>query len=432
MVTATNSVLILFLCFGFLLVIGMPISIGIGMSAFFTALTFIPADQATFTMAQKMVGGVDSFSLLAIPLFVLSGNIMNNGGIARKLVNLAKVIGGFVPGALLQANVLGNMLFGSLSGSAVAAAAAIGGTMAPMEEEEGYDPALSAAVNIASSPTGMLIPPSGALIMYSTVAGGVSISALFIAGYIPGILMGVAVMIVALFQAKQYNLPKTKNDISFFKAFIDALPSLGMIVVVIGGIVGGLFTATEAAAVSVLYTVVLSLVYKSLTFESFKEILIKTASTTGVIMFLVSASSAMSWVMAYTQIPVTISTAIMGISNNPVVILLSMNLMLLVVGTFMDITPALLIFTPILLPIAKALGMHEVHFGIMIVFNLCIGIMTPPVGSALFVGCNVSKVSIEKAIKPLIPHFIALIIALMMITFIPEISMFLVRILKLV
>jgi tripartite ATP-independent transporter DctM subunit len=381
-----------------------------------------------------MISGTDSFSLLAVPLFVLSGNIMNNGGIAKRLVNFAKVIGGRLPGALAHANILGNMLFGSLSGSAVAAAAAIGGTMAPIQEKEGYDPSYSAAVNIASSPTGMLIPPSGVLILYSLVAGGVSISALFVAGYIPGIIMGLASMIVAYVYAKKNNYPVSEK-FTFsegLKVFLDAIPSLMLIVIVIGGIVFGAFTATEGAGIAVVYTLLLSLFYKSLDLKSVKDILIKTAVTTGVIMFLVAASSAMSWIMAYTGIPQAISSAIMSISDNPIVILFIMNITLLIVGTFMDLTPAVLIFTPIFLPIATNLGMHPVHFGIVLVFNLCIGIMTPPVGSVLFVGCSVSNVSIEKVIKPLLPFFAALIAALFLVTYVPALSLFLPKLFNLI
>ncbi len=421
--------LVLFAVFFGSLVIGIPISIGIGLASIATALCLVPPEVAIFTVAQKMVTGISSFSLLAVPLFILSGNIMNNGGIAKRLINFAKVIGGRIPGSLAHANILGNMLFGALSGSAVAACAAIGGTMAPLEEEEGYDPAFSAAVNIASSPAGMLIPPSGVLILYSLVAGGVSISALFIAGYIPGIMMGLATMLVAYIYAKKHNYPVSEK-VSFtvaFKVFIEALPSLFLIVVVIGGIVGGIFTATEGAGIAVIYPLILSVIYKSITLADFKDIVLKTAVITGIIMFLVAASSAMSWVMAFAGIPGAISSAILSISTNKIVILLIINVTLLVVGTFMDLTPAVLIFTPIFLPIATELGLNPVHFGIILVFNLCIGIMTPPVGSVLFVGCGVAGVSIEKVIKPLIPFFVALIVVLMLITFIPDISLFLPR-----
>ncbi|SCX99788.1 TRAP transporter large permease [Alkaliphilus peptidifermentans] len=424
---ALQAALVLFITFLIQLGIGIPISISIVISSLITALTTIPMDIALFTAAQKMVTGIDSFSLLAVPLFILSGNIMNNGGIARRLVNFAKVIGGRLPGSLAHANILGNMLFGSLSGSAVASAAAIGGTMTPIQKSEGYDVSYSAAVNISSSPTGMLIPPSGSLILYSLVAGGVSISALFIAGYVPGFLMGLATMVVAYIYAKKNNYPVSEKVslLQGFRIFLEAIPSLMLIVVVIGGIVFGIFTATEGAGVAVIYTLVLSLIYRSIKWHDMKEILLKTGVTTGVIMFLVAASSAMSWIMAYTGIPQAISQGIMSISENPIIILLIMNITLLIVGTFMDLTPAILIFTPIFLPIATQIGLHPVHFGIILVFNLCIGIITPPVGSVLFVGCSVAEISIEEVIKPLLPFFAALIVVLLLVTYIPAISLLL-------
>lgn len=424
---ALQAGLILFISFIILLAIGVPITVSIGISSIITALTTLPMDIAFFTAIQKMLNGIDSFSLLAVPLFVLSGNIMNNSGIAERLINFTKLFVGRLPGALAHATIMGNMFFGALSGSAVAAAAAIGGTMAPIQKKEGYEPEFSAAVNIASAPTGLLIPPSGTLILYSLVAGGVSISALFIAGYIPGILMGLASMIVAYFYAKKKKYPVSEKVTlqEGLKIFIQVIPSLLLIVIVIGGIVSGVFTATEGAAVAVIYPLILALIYKSLTWQSFKDIMLKTAVTTGIIMFLVASSSAMSWVMAYTGIPVAISEAILSISDNPIVILMIMNVTLLIVGTFMDLTPAVLIFTPIFFPIATQLGMHPVHFGIMLTFNLCIGIMTPPVGSVLFVASSISNVSIEKLIKPLLPFFAALILVLFLVTYIPELSLFL-------
>ena len=390
--------------------------------------------MAVIASAQKMITGMDSFTLLAIPFFILSGSIMNTGGIAIKLVNFAKLLGGRLPGSLAQVNVLGNMLFGSISGSAVAAAAAIGGTLDPLEKKEGYDPKFSAAVNIASSPTGLLIPPSGSLIVFSLVSVGTSIGALFVAGYIPGILMGLSVMIIAYFIAKKNNYP-VEGKVSFGEAtkiILDAIPSLLLIVIVIGGIIVGIFTATEASAISVVYTLFLSvIVYKSLTFEHMKIIFKDTVKMTGIIMFLIGASSIMSWAMAFSTIPQFITNAILGLSDNKIIILLLMNVILLITGTFMDLTPAILIFTPIFFPIATKLGLNPVHFGVMLVSNLCIGICTPPVGSVLFIGCGIAKVKIEEVVKELIPFFIGLIITLLTITYIPWISLALPRLFKL-
>lgn len=420
-----QSTLVLFAVFFVLLALSVPISISILISSFATAFISLPLDQVIFIIMQKMNTGIESFNLLAIPLFILAGNIMNNGGIARRLINFAEAFVGRIPGYLTQANALGNMFFGALSGSAVAAAAAIGGTINPIQEEEGYDKAFSTSVNIASAPTGLLIPPTTAFIVYSTVAGGVSISALFMAGYIPGILMGLSVMLIAYFYAKKHNYPVAKKTTikEKLQSTIQAIPSILMIVIVVGGIIGGAFTATEGAGISVLYSFVLSLIYKSLTKENIKKILIDSARTSGIILFLISASTSMSWVMAYTGIPTAISTLLLSITTSPTIIFVLMLLTLLVVGTFMDITPALLIFTPIFLPIATDLGMDPVQFGIVIIFAMCIGTMTPPVGSVLFVSSGISQISIEEVTPKLIPYLIAQIIILFIVTFFPVFSM---------
>lgn len=423
---AIETGLVMVISFIILMAMGVPISVATGIASFIAAIMIVPFDVAIFTAAQKMVTGIDSFSLLAVIFFILSGIIMNNGGIALRLVNLAKLMGGSLPGSLAHTNVVGNMLFGSISGSAVAAAAAIGGTMAPLQEKEGYNKAYSAAVNIASSPTGLLIPPSGAFIIYSMVSGGTSIAALFLAGYVPGILMGLTVMAIAYYIAKKENYPVAKRP-SFSegsKVIIDAIPSLLLIVIVIGGIVAGVFTATEGSAVAVLYSVILSIIYKTLKWSDVPKILGETVVMTGIVLFLVAASSIMSWVMAFSGIPAAISEAVLSISDNPIVILLIMNVVLLLVGTVMDITPAILIFTPIFLPIVTHIGMDPVHFGIVLVFNLCIGIVSPPSGSSLFVGCSVGGVSIEAVTKPLMIFMAGLIFTLLLVTYIPAISLF--------
>ncbi len=412
--------------FPILLLLGIPISITIGISSIFGILTTLSWDVAVLTGAQRIFTGISSFSLLAIPFFVLAGTIMNSGGIALRLVNFAKVLSGKLPGSLAHTNVVGNMLFGAVSGSSVAAAAAIGGTMAPLQKAEGYDKNYSAAVNIASAPTGLLIPPSNSLIIYSLVSGGTSVAALFMAGYIPGIFWGLSVMVVAFILAKKYKY-SSKYTITFkeaIKIFIDALPSLALIFIIIGGIVGGVFTATEGAAVAVVYSFILSFFfYNSIKLKDIPRILLETVEMTGIIIFLIGVSSIMSWVMAFTNIPNAITELLLGISSNPIVILLIMNLVLLIVGTFMDLTPAILIFTPIFLPIAKNFGMDSVQFGIMLIFNLCIGNITPPVGNTLFIGCKVGKTSIEEVIKYLLPFYGGILVVLMLVTFIPEISL---------
>lgn len=423
--SALAAVAILFGAFFVLLFGGVPISVSLGIASFVTALAFLPWDDSTYIIGQQMNVGLESFSLLAVPLFIFAGNIMNTGGIARRLVDLALVVVGRVPGALAHTNVLANMLFGALSGSAVAAAAAIGSTLHDRQREAGYDPAFGAAVNIASAPTGLLIPPTTAAIVYSTVAGGVSVSALFMAGYVPGILMGLVIMVIAFVATRRAEYPKADRvtPSEAFRYLFRALPGLLLIVVVVGGIVFGIFTATEGAAVAVLYTLVLSLAYRSMSWTALKDVVTRTVVATGVVMFLIAASTGMSWVMAYTGIPAAITEALLSVSDSPAVILGLMLVLLLVVGTFMDITPAILIFTPILLPISEELGMDPVQFGMVLILAMCIGTMTPPVGSVLFVGTGVSGVSIERVVPKLIPHFIGLILLLIAVTFIPALSL---------
>lgn len=415
----------LFGTFAVLLALGVPISVGIIVSAFIASLLVLPWTDTTFVVGQQMSMGVESFSLLAVPLFILAGNIMNNGGIARRLVDLALVLAGRVPGSLAHTNVLANMLFGSLSGSAVASAAAIGGTLHERQRKEGYDPAYSTAVNIASASVGLLIPPTTAAIVYSTVAGGVSVAALFMAGYVPGILMGLTVMIVAFLIARRRGY-RSNERVGLREGLLvlaRAIPSLLLVVVVVGGIVAGVFTASEGAAVAVLYCLVLSLIYRSLDGKALKEIAVRTASATGVVMFLIAASSAMAWVMAFSGIPAAITEALISTTGSRVLILALMVLILLVVGTFMDITPAILIFTPIFLPIAVEVGMSPVHFGMVLILAMCIGTMTPPVGSVLFVSTGISGVSIEDVVPRLLPFFAGLIALLLLVTYVPALSL---------
>lgn len=425
-----TSVLVLVIVFLALLVIGVPISISIGISSLATMLISIDVMPTVTTVAQRMATGLDSFALLAIPFFILSGQFMNRGGIARRLIEFAKVLVGWLPGGLAFVNILAAMLFGAISGSAVAAAAAIGGFMVPNMVKEGYDRDFSSAVNITSSTTGMIIPPSNILIVYSLASGGVSIAALFIAGYLPGILVGLMLMIVAGVISKKKGYP-TAPRIPFkeaMKKFLDAIPSLLMIVIVIGGIVAGFFTATEASAIAVLYTFVLSVViYKEVKWKEIGDILLKSAMTTSIVMLLIGTSMAMSWIMSYENIPQTLSGFLLNLTTNKFLILLIINLILLFIGTFMDMTPAVLIFTPIFLPVVVNLGISPIHFGIMMVLNLSVGLCTPPVGSVLFVGCGIGNTSIDKVIRPLMPLFIAMIVALLLVTYFPWISMVLPR-----
>jgi tripartite ATP-independent transporter DctM subunit len=425
-----QSALVLFGTFGLLMALGVPIAFAIGIGATVTFMTFMPFDKAAFITAQQMASGLDSFTLLAIPFFILAGNIMNRGGIALRLIEFAKLLGGRLPGALAHCNILANMMFGAISGSAVASAAAVGGVMAPLQKKEGYDPNFSAAVNITSCPTGLLIPPSTTFIVFSLITNGTSVAALFVAGYLPGILMGLGLMIAAGIMAKKRGYPVAERPswAEVRRKTLDAMLPLGLIVIIMGGIIGGIFTATEASAAAVLYTLFLALVwYREISLRDLPGIILESAITTSIVLLMIGCSIAMSKAMAFADIPYTISDILLSLSDNPFVLLLIINLLLLLVGAFMDMTPALLIFTPIFLPVVTDLGMDPVHFGVMMTLNLCIGICTPPVGSALFIGCSVGKTSINEVLKPMLPFYAVLIVLLMIITYVPDISLFLPR-----
>jgi len=422
-------VVVLIVVFGALLLLGVPVAFAIGIGTLVTMLLGMAAEPALITVAQRMATGLDSFALLAIPFFILAGQLMNRGGIARRLIDFAKAVIGMFPGGLAYVHILASMLFGAISGSAVAAASAIGGVVGPRMVDEGYDRDFSAAVNITSATTGLVIPPSNILIVYSLASGGVSIGALFLAGYLPGILVGLSLMVVAGFFAVRMHYP-VAGAFRIGEAiakFLSALPSLLLLVVVIGGIVAGIFTATEAAAVAVLYSGILAFVYREVRIRDLPQILLSTVGTTAIVMLLIGTSTAMSWLLSYENIPQNVSAALLALTDNPVVILLIINVILLVVGTFVDMTPAVLIFTPIFLPVVTRLGMDPTHFGIVMVLNLCIGLCTPPVGSVLFVGCGVAGASITQVIRPMLPMYGAMVLALIVVTFVPWLSLWLPR-----
>jgi len=423
-------VLVLLISFIGLLAIGVPVAWSISISALLTMLVSIPFLPATTTLAQRMGVGLDSFALLAIPFFILAGNLMNKGGMAHRLIAFAKTLVGALPGGLALINITAAMLMGAIAGSAMASASAMGSILGPEMEKEGYSKEFGAAVNITSATTGLIIPPSNILIVYSLASGGVSIAALFLAGYIPGILAGVFLMIVAMIWAKKkgYTGHAKKGDsgiLAIVKTFVDAFPSLLLLVIVIGGIVAGIFTATEASAIAVLYSLILGFVYKEISFKTLPNILLDSSVTTAMVLLLIAASIGMSWAISYENIPQATSDVLLGISDNVVVVLLIINAILLFVGIFMDITPAVLIFTPIFLPVVTKLGIDPIHFGIIMIFNLCIGLCTPPVGSVLFVGVGVAKTSIQKVIKPLLPLFLAMIAALLLITYVSQLTLWL-------
>jgi tripartite ATP-independent transporter DctM subunit len=425
-----NEALVLGVIFTVLLLAGVPISFTIGTSAVAALLMSLDPAAASTVIAQRMATGLDSFALLAIPFFILAGQLMNRGGIARRLIDLAKVVVGRLPGGLAYVNILGSMLFGSISGSAVAAAAAIGGVMTPLMKREGYNREFAAAVNITSAPIGLLIPPSNIMVVYSLASGGVSIAALFLAGYVPGITLGLGLMAVVAVMAKRHRYP-VGEKVGFgegVRILVSALPSLLLVIIVMGGIILGWFTPTEASAIAVAYTFVLSvIVYREIKWGELPRLLTDSATTTAIVLLLVGTSMGMSWVMSSANIPQAVTATLLGLTDNKIVLLMIINVMLLIVGCFMDMTPAVLIFTPILLPVVVKFGMTPLHFGLLLIFNLCIGLCTPPVGNCLFVGCGVAETTIARVWRPLLPFFFVMFAVLMLVTYWPPLSVALPR-----
>ena len=406
---AMQSLGIIMIVLALLLAAGIPISYAIGISALAAILQTVPLDVSVLTAAQRTFVGMSKFSLTAIPFFVLAGNLMNQGGIAKRLVDFVLAVLGRLPGSLLVTNVGANALFGAISGSASAAAAAVGSMVQEGEENQGYDRALCAATNGASAPSGLLIPPSNALITYSLVSGGTSVAALFLAGYLPGLLWAACCILVAIAVAVKKGYRGTLGKFSWKTlgaATLRAIPSLSLIIVVIGGIVAGIFTATEGSAIAVVYALILGICYRNITLKGFWEIVVDSAKMSGMIVFLIGVSNILGWVMAFTQIPQAISTALLGLTDSRIILLLIMNLLLLVAGTFMDVTPAILIFTPLFLPVVKAFGMHPVQFGLILVYNLCIG-----------------KTSLSKVMPYMLMYYAAILLGLMLVTYIPAVSM---------
>ena len=418
--------LLLVAVFILLLVMNVPIAVSIALATFVAILA--EGSDPAVVVASKMANGVNSFSLLAIPFFILSGHLMGKGGMARRLIDFASTLVGFLPGGLAYVNTLTCMLFGSISGSAAAAVSSVGGFMIPEMNRKGYNREFNVSVTTTAATTGLLIPPSNIMIVYSVAAGSVSIAAMFMAGVLPGILIGLFIMLVCCGFAfsKKYAREERSSIRQILIGFKRAFLSLFLIVIVIGGILAGIFTATEAAAIAVVYAFLLTvIIYREIRLKEMPELLLQTGITTAVVMLLIGASSGMSWIMTIANIPQTVSAGLLGLSDNPIIILLTINLLLLFVGTFMDMTPAVLIFTPIFLPVVSNLGMHEVHFGIIMIANLCIGLCTPPVGTCLFIGCGVGQTTIAKVTKTMLPFFGSMIAALMVITYVPALSLWL-------
>jgi tripartite ATP-independent transporter DctM subunit len=428
----TQEMIIMLVCFGALLSLRVPIAFVLGIVTALTTLA-LGYHNISLRLASDLANGIDSFALLAIPFFILAGQIMGSGGLARRLIELATVMVGRLPGGLAMVNVVTCMFFGAISGSAVAAVSSIGGTLIPEMERKGYQRDFSSALTAAASTTGLLIPPSNVMIVYALVAGNVSVASLFLAGILPGIFIGLGLMLgaLAVCLVKGYGkvgpVSIAGQGPRFSKAFFGALPSLLLVVIVLGGILGGIFTATEASAIAVLWAFLLGVVfYREIKLNQLPAIILNAARTTAIVLFLVACSYAMSQLLTQEQVPQQISSLLLGLSDNPLMLLLIINLTLLAVGVFMDMTPAVLIFTPIFLPVAISLGIDPVHFGIILIANLCIGLLTPPVGTCLFVAAGVGKSDIVRVSRAMLPFYAVMVVALLVITYFPPLSMLLV------
>lgn len=478
--------IVLVVAFLVLMLLDVPIAVAIILASFLAIIAEGSSDPGV-VLAFNLANGINSFALLAIPFFILSGNLMGQGGLARRLIDFTSVLVGSVPGGLSYVNTLTCMLFGSISGSSAAAVSSVGGFMIPEMNRKGYDRDFNVAVTTTAATTGLMIPPSNVMIVYSVAAGSVSIAAMFMAGFIPGILTGLCIMLAAagvslvkgfrgeaieiptwkrltavgviaasigtlLLANSQWDVFVVKRELNFslfratlewklsallaatilgscliyFKTFRRAFLTLLMVVIVIGGILAGIFTATEAAAISVVYAFLLSVVlYQQIHVKDLPAILLDTCVTSAVVMFLVASSAGLSWIMTLANIPQTVSAGLLAMSDNPFVILIAINVLLICVGTFMDMTPAILIFTPIFLPVVQELGMHPIHFGMMLIANLSIGLCTPPVGTCLFIGCKVGNTTIANVVRPMLPFYVAMLVSLVIITYVPATSLWL-------
>lgn len=417
--------LILFGLLFILMFMRIPIAFSLGISSVLTAIYF---DIPLLLIFQNMVSGINNFTFLAVPFFILAAQIMSDGEISDKIMKFAGVIVGKIRGGTAMVNVISSMFFGGVSGSSVADVSSIGAMLIPAMEKEGYDKDYCVAVTVTSSTQGVIIPPSQNMIYYALAAGGVSISELFMAGMVPGIMLGISIMIVTYILAVKRNYPKGKSYTFKESLHIAKDAGLGMLtaLIIIGGIIFGIFTATESAAVAAVYALLITVfVYKNMTFTKIKNILISSSNTLGMIVAIIATSSAFGYVMAYLRVPALVSNFFLTISENPIVITLLILLLLLILGMFMDMGVLILLLTPILLPVATVAGIDTIHFGIIMVLTLGMGLCTPPVGTSLFVGCAIAGLPIEKSIKALLPFYAVMMLLIIIITFVPEISLWL-------
>jgi tripartite ATP-independent transporter DctM subunit len=402
----------------------MPIAFALGISAVLTALHLGLPVSVIF---QQVLGGINVFALLAIPFFILAGEIMSQGGIAMRLVALSNVIIGRVRGGLAMVNILASVFFGGISGSSVADTSSIGAVLIPMMVDQGYDREFAITVTISSSVQGILIPPSHNMIIYSLVAGGVSVAGLFLGGFAPGLLLALALGVYSYIVSVKKNYPKGGKVplAEALRAIRDSILGLFTVMIVVVGVVVGIFTATESAAIAAVYAFIITFfVMREVPLRQFIPILRNCLKTMAIIFFLIGCSSAFGWLMTYLGIPKAIVRGIIGISSNKIVILIILNIIMLILGTFMDMSALILICTPILLPIATSVGMHPIHFGVVMMLNLGIGLLTPPVGGTLFVGCAIGKMPIEKVSRAMLPFYGVMVIVLLLITYFPPLVMY--------
>ena len=425
---STQSFAILVLLGGFFIMIFMrfPIAYAVALSSMFCIFAQGRGWNGQAIIAQQMVKGIFSFSLMAVPFFITMGCVMGSGGISEKLIALANACVGWMRGGMAMVNIVASYFFGGISGSAAADTASLGSILIPMMVDQGYDGDFSTAVTITSSCEGLLVPPSHNMVIYATTAGGISVGSLFIAGYIPGALLAISLMIGSYIISVKRNYPKGDpfSLSAFLKQLGTSIWALLSIIIVVVGVVGGMFTATESAAIAVLYSLFVSMViYKGLTWKSLWQVLGECVDTLSIVLILISTSSVFGTMLTQLHVPDLAANAITGLTENRIILALLLNLILLVLGCIMDMAPIILIATPILLPIAKQIGLDPIQFGIMMVLNCGIGLLTPPVGSVLFIGSAVAKLPMEKVVKATLPFYLCMLIALLLITFVPWISL---------
>ncbi|MBQ8945753.1 MAG: TRAP transporter large permease [Lachnospiraceae bacterium] len=421
----TLSTIILLGSFLIMILLRFPIAYAVGIS---TVLCLISMGQSVVSLPQLMVRGEWSFSLMAVPFFITMGVLMGTGGISEKLIALANSLVGWMRGGLAMVNIVASYFFGGISGSASADTASLGSIMIPMMTDEGYDPDFSTAVTITSSCEGLLVPPSHNMVIYATTAGGISVGALFMAGYLPGAILAIALMVGSYVLAVRHNYPKGEpfSIKTFVRQLAKSIWALLAVIIVVVGVVGGVFTATESAAIAVIYSLIVSVfVYKGLTWKGVWKNLEKCIETLAIVLILIAMSSAFGACLTLLHVPAKAASLITGISDNPIVVTLLLNLILLILGMIMDMSPIILIATPILLPVAQSVGIHPIQFGIMMILNCGIGLLTPPVGAVLFIGSAVAKRPMEKVVRATLPFYICMIVALLLISFIPAISLWL-------